>query len=354
MTMKAGGQWAYALPRDGGLAPDSLWIARDARYRGRTTKQFRRCGSWIDYELALFSSAGKTHLYELIPDGRETRVWFFADHDCKVADARGMTADEFVREVCRAHFAHFGLGAPDLGVVMFVSSTCRADKLSVHVKINVETTLADARKHAEAICDACHPDDRIKPDLSVYSGRAQQIRALGSSKLGSGVAKRPVAGCDDGNKSHHMVRVNPGHGMRVISRPCPERPPRTKAARPESAGEGAERVIRAALASSLLVSGGLLGSLFDPESCRVEDVRVAEDGETLVCYVDGSMRHGGTLRCPLAGRAHKTNRARVIVAPNGGEREGSPGTGEVVYRCMDEACGLDRKRLAAPYDVRKK
>lgn len=354
LQMPNSGAWAYALQRGGaGLAPQSLWIARDVRGRERTTKQFRQVASWTDYEVALFSPWQK-HLYELIPDGFRTRVWFFADHDCKVSDARGMSADAFVREVCRAHYAHFDLGPEDLGKVMFVSETCRADKLSVHVKINLETTLAEAKAHAEAICRECGQDDRIKPDLSVYSGRNQQIRALGSSKLGTGVAKQPVPGCDDGNNSHHMVRVNPHHGMRVISRPCPEEPPSAKTARGETsrADAGADHVIREAIKHSLFVSGCTFGDDFDADVCHVEDVRTCEDGEKMICYVDGTSRFGGTLRCPFAGRSHKTNRACFVVVPNGGLRPGAPGTGEIVFKCMDDACRSDGKRLVVPYDLR--
>ncbi len=331
------------------MPPESLWIARDVPGKDRPTKQFRRYDSWVEYEVALFGS-GLKHLYEVIPDGFSTRVWFFADHDCKTADARGMQEDEFVREVCRVHYAHFGLGPEDLGVVLFASTTCREDKLSVHVKVNLETTLAGARLHAEAVREECGADDRIKPDMSVYSSRAQQIRALGCSKLGHRVAKRPARGSDDGNKCHHMVRVNPRHGMKTIERVCPDGPPPSKASRGVSCAS-AESVVRAALGSSLLAARGMLGDAFDAETCRLEDVRLCEDGETLTCYADGSERFGGTLVCPFAGRAHKSNRARIAVLANGGARPGKQGTGEVVYRCMDAECGEDGKRIVVPYDV---
>eukprot|EP00873_Tetraselmis_striata_P033752 jgi/Tetstr1/454016/TSEL_040935.t1 len=351
--------WVYGLPkgrlgdvRSGpeALDPDSLWIARDVPGRLRPTKQFRLCESWPEYEVALLES-GMKHMYELVPDGLRTPVWFFADHDCRTESARGMTAEEFVREVCRVHRVHFDLAESDMGSVMFVSSTCRPEKHSVHVKINMATTLAESRVHAEAICEQCGADDRLKPDLSVYSSRAQQIRAINSSKIGHDVVKAPVAGCA-GPAFRHLVRVNPNHGMREITRPLPEARPRAKAPRGDALPvDGGEVMVRAALRRSIMPR--LLGAMFDAGASRLEDVRAVDGGAMLMCYLDGSLRAGGSVRCPFAGRAHRTNRARILVRPNGGERGRTPGTGEVEYRCLDVDCQENGKRIVVPYDVRQ-
>lgn len=332
------------------MHPGSLIISRDVQGRDRAYKEFRVYRDFADYEVHLFQTklnqpndpTGLNHLYEVIPCGLSTPVWFFADHDCKERDAAGMDENGFVEAVCRVYYDYFGIGPEEINRTLFVSSTCRPGKLSLHIKINVRTTLAEAKANAAEIAARCL-DSRCRPDLSVYSSRFQQIRAAGSSKLGASQHKRPVFG-RDANYADHMVRINTAVDRPTLARPLPKRSP----APPGPAAATGVRVheedsVRAALGASALPL--FFGPAFDAGACHVEDTRMDSE-DRLSCYLDGSLRRGGTLVCPFAGRAHTSNRARVCLRSLG------DGRGDIEYRCLSPACRAGARRIVVPYDVR--
>ena len=340
--------WRTGIADARGIGPDSLIISRDVQGRDRAYKEFRVYRGFSDYEVHLFDTAlyrpdDRTkinHLYEVIPCGRTTPVWFFADHDCKESEARGMTEAEFAGAVCRIYYEYFKIGPDEINRTMFVSSTCRPGKLSIHVKINIRGTLAQAGDHAAIIAERC-VDPRCRPDLSVYSSRFQQIRAAGSSKIGCFTAKRPLFGAGPAGHADHMVRINPSHKASELVRTPPA--PSARAYAPNAVRVHEEGAVRTALKASALP--GFFGPLFSPDACHIEDTRMEEEGK-LSCYVDGSARRGGTLVCPFARRAHRSNRGRIYLRSTG------EGFGEIEYRCLSPACREERMRIVLPYDLR--
>jgi hypothetical protein len=321
------------------IPPDALIVARDMLFKNRrTSKMFLRVSNWFDYVKILVEDKMMKHVYEVIPDGDYTPVWFFADHDCSTASANGMTDTEFIRGVCDLYFRYFGLAMDDLGELMFVSSTCRRAKLSVHVKINLQTSMLEAGRHALAVKNAC-TDSRLHPDMSVYRKGAQQIRCVGSSKILCETVKTPWK--DKKKPKHmHLVRREPGHKQAVLDRaplvPAPSpvaynKISTTAATKNEVAGA------RKALANSSLP--GMLGPSFCPNTCYIESPKLG--GNIFFCYVDGSERRGGTLVCPFAKRPHRTNRASLMFYTD--ERS-------VEFRCCDAECV---GRIAVPYEMSK-
>lgn len=322
--------WTHRLLAAGELLPGSLVIAKDAPGRYRPSKRFMRLGTWDGYERALLESREK-HLYEVIPDGVFTPVWFFADHDCYSADAGGMREGEFARAVCALYFDYFGLSADDVGHRMFVSSTCRTEKLSVHVKVNLRTCMIEAGEHARAASASCS-DPRIRPDMSVYRRGPQQIRCIGAAKLGCSRAKTPIIEPASVRRYLHLVRLRPGHSQvcldgapKVGPAPAGRETPRTS---PADASDVAG--IRKAIAGSDVRHA--LGPAFCPDTCYIDSPRKNEERRMLVCYVDGTARRGSTLVCPFARRAHKGNRALIKFFHAGG------GRGHLEFSCCDADC----------------
>lgn len=312
---------------EGARHPSALVVSQDipGRSGSATIKRFRIAADFEEYSSLLL---GGKNMYEVIPCGATTPVWFFADHDCR--DAGEMSADEFASRVSALHVDFFGLSPADIGRTVFVSSSSRKDKLSVHVKVNVRTTLAES-KHIAALLRAHSHDHRLHPDPCVYSSALQQIRAVGSAKLGSAHAKTPV---HHGDFAHHLVRIPPSDTSPVVPgpatiglAPAPSRPPPSRDSL--ALAEHVRNVLRRAPPRTL-------GPLFDPATCVIESPRPTPDGVS--CYVDGSLRNGGTLVCPIAGRAHRSNRA-VVETP--------AGAGVVFYSCLSPGCRSGRKIAVA-------
>lgn len=341
--------WRTSILNVGGVDPDSLIIARDVQGRDRSYKEFRFYRNFSDYEVHLYGTqlyqlgdaTNINHLYEVIPCGFSTPVWFFADHDCKETEAEGMSEIQFLETICRMYYEYFNIGPDEINRTLFVSSTCRPGKLSVHIKINIKTTLMESKDHAVEISKRCN-DRRCCPDLSVYSSRFQQIRAAGSSKIGSCIPKTPVFVKGRMNYTHHMVRINPSSQVTELIR-SPVKPTRIKYVS-NAIRVREEDKIRIALKSSDLPN--YFGPVFDSDSCHIEDTRM-EDENKLSCYIDGSGRRGWTLMCPFAKRVHKSNRSRIYLRRTG------EGYGEIEYRCLSPNCQQEKKRIVLPYDLRK-
>lgn len=320
--------WMPLLRATGDVVPESLIVAKDVPGRNNIpSKRFKRVDTWDEYEDALLK-AGMKHMYEVIPDGLRTPVWFFADHDCSADAAGGMQEDEFAKGICSLYFKYFGLTAADIGELMFVSSTCRPEKLSVHVKVNIRTCMLEAREHAAAITMSC-ADTRLRPDMSVYRMGVQQIRCVGASKLSCGRVKTPI--WEDLSKPWylHLVRRRPGH-----KQACLDRAPKVASpSAPSSSGtmsaasQSDTHGLRTVLAKSALPP--LLGPAFCPETCCIETPRIDREESVVSCYVDGSERRGGTLVCPFAKRTHKGNRAVLKFYAT---------ESIIEFRCCDQEC----------------
>ena len=324
------------------IPPDALIVARDILCKNRRpSKMFVRGKTWFDYVKILIEDRIK-HVYEVIPDGENTPVWFFADHDCSASSANGMTEKNFVHGVCDLYFRYFGLSMDDVGELMFVSSTCRRAKLSVHVKINIQTSMLEAGRHALAVKNAC-TDSRLYPDMSVYRKGAQQIRCVGSSKiLYEEVKKTPCPWLEKIRKQPmhmHLVRRESNHKQAVLDRAhllsAPSSYISYNRCSTTAATEDDVAGARKALANSSLP--GMLGPWFCPNTCHIESPKLG--GNILFCYVDGSERRGGTLVCPFAKRPHRTNRASLMFYTD--ERS-------VEFRCCDVECV---GRIAVPYEL---
>lgn len=318
------------------IPSDALIVAKDILCKNRRpSKMFMRVKTWFEYVKILIEDKIK-HVYEVIPDGQSTPVWFFADHDCSAASANGMTETEFALGVCELYFRYFGLAMTDVGELMFVSSTCRRAKLSVHVKINLQTSMLDAGQHALAVKNAC-TDSRLYPDMSVYRKGAQQIRCVGSSKILCETVKTPMYEKIRKPMRMHLVRREPGHKQAVLDRAPLVFAPSSIASKTSTAAATEDDVanVRLALAGSSLPD--MLGPSFCPNTCHIESPKIG--GKILFCYVDGSERRGGTLVCPFAKRSHRTNRASLMFYSD---------EQCVEFRCCDAECV---GRIAVPFGL---
>lgn len=354
----APGGWSYSTRRMGGYDADSWVVARDRGGGPRVSKQFRvvlRDGpnTREDYEeycrelgLGGRDPPESSHRYEVIPDGLLTPVWFFADHDCKGPEDGLPSPEEFEERVLRLHEAYFRLGPGARGVTIFACRSHRHGKRSVHVKVSLKTTLRVSRMHAEALCAAAGPDEAVRPDLSVYCSRLQQIRAVRNSKMRvRGSAKLPIRSHDAPDlPCRHLVRWSHLDDCPALAS-APDTPgdaPPRRAPAEESRPECAA-LVREALAAC--GASRLLGPAFSPEACRLEDTRFDPATKRITSYLDGSWRHGGDVVCPFAGRTHTSNRSVVQVSPC----HVAPGHGTVAFICLSPACR--GKRAAFAYSI---
>lgn len=332
-TVEGGGYsmagWSSRAP-ESARDPRALVVARDCDAGGRITKQFFVARDFVHYS-SIVVGEGTRHLYEVIPCGRSTPVWFFADHDCYAAESGGMDPEEFAADVVGLHLDAFSLSREDIGKRVFVSSSSRAEKLSVHVVVRYPTTLSESRRIADTIRSSC-ADPRLFPDTQVYSSSLQQIRAIGSSKKGSVHAKLPM---HEGPAVMHLVRIDPGDPRTAVVAP-PVGLPAAFAERAVASvggdighrpvGGDAVASARAALGS---IERSSLGPAFDPATCIVDPIR-GPASSAFSFYIDGSVARGGaSVVCPIARRCHRSNRAIVEV------RLTRPA---LFYKCLSREC----------------
>ena len=319
--------------------PNALIVSRDVdHFSGRARKEFRVCKDWKEY-IGLLLWSPFPHLYEFFPMDC-CFVNFYADHDCKTSDSRGMSLDDFGWALFGLHSKHFGLSEDSLGKEINISESCIDTKMSFHVTVRRKMTVHEAKAHAQKINDECQ-DTRLVCDLAVYNTRNQQFRAIGSSKIGRRKNLRPW-GASSQDHTEHIVRI-PGYSADRLKEShaasgSMRRPIYICSSDKRSLGttrgdDGKQLVSRIFRRLSSCGVDKALGSEFGinnffPEQLQCE---CADDGsETYRFYIDGSQKRGGFVVCPFAKRVHRGNRLSVCMRRRGGTE----------IRCMDPECSL--------------
>lgn len=307
-------------------------VSKEVRVGSRAYRLYKGFETFSSYSDELLSS-GDRHMYEVIRDGRYSKVWFFADHDLYTDSAsREWDPESYNRAVLELHSSYFGVDKS----CVFVCTSHREGKMSAHVKINVDLDggLVEARVHASriaAICSGSYAD--LSPDMQVYASINQSIRAVGHSKLSAdGVAKTPWP--RGGQKMNHLVRRGVGSPVEIrCARPQPCAVSRRPSEGRHPGGGGDERLVRLVLDESGM--SGEFGERFSAQLCSVENVTVS--GSKMRGAIDGTLRRDGTLVCPFSKTVHRSNRSRFEIYMR------NPSEGTVTVSCYSAKCRGQQK-----------